>query len=155
MMSPRFGEWRKHGRARADDNRHLAPADAVPLVVPLAVGQAAVLHRHLIAERFAKRRRHGGRERNLRHEHQDRSAAARARGRPGEDKPPSCRSPVTPCSSDTEKSRLRGRAQRDASARVCSSVRTRSCRSGDTGPDDAGSKRITLDALAVESRPGL
>ena len=73
---PEFVERRKHGRARADDDRHLAPADAIPLIGALAVGQAAVLHRHAIAERVAKRRRHGGRQRDLRDEHEHRPAAA-------------------------------------------------------------------------------
>ena len=76
MIKPEFVERRKHRRARADDDRHLAAADAIPLIGALAVGQAAVLHGHAIAERVAKRRRHGRRQRDLRNEHEHRLAAA-------------------------------------------------------------------------------
>jgi hypothetical protein len=48
---------REHRRPRADDDVDVAAADAVPLVVPLAVRQAAVLDGHALAERDAEQRR--------------------------------------------------------------------------------------------------
>src|SRR5437763_915176 len=50
-------ERREHGRARANDDVDAAAADAVPLVVALAVGESAVLDGHAIAERLADERR--------------------------------------------------------------------------------------------------
>ena len=47
-------ERREHGRARAHDDVDVAAADALPLVVALAVGEAAVLDGDAIAERVAK-----------------------------------------------------------------------------------------------------
>ena len=74
MIRPRFGERRKHRRARADDDLHFAASNAVPLIGPLADGKAAVLNRHTVAERVAKRRRHSRRQRDFRNQHQHRSA---------------------------------------------------------------------------------
>ena len=48
-------ERREHRRARADDDVDVAAADALPLVVPLAVGQAAVLNGDAVAERLRGR----------------------------------------------------------------------------------------------------
>ena len=47
-------ERREHRRPRADDDVDVAAADAVPLVVALAVGQAAVLDGDALAERVAE-----------------------------------------------------------------------------------------------------
>ena len=63
-------QWCENGRARADHHVHLAPADAVPLVVPLAVGQPAVLDRDAAAARRVERSHHGRRQGDLGHEHQ-------------------------------------------------------------------------------------
>ena len=49
---------REHGRARADDEIHVAAADPVPLIMALAVGHAAVLNGHAIAERSPELRGH-------------------------------------------------------------------------------------------------
>ena len=46
-----IGERRKHRRARADHDVDVAAADAVPLIVALAIGEAAVLNRDRVAER--------------------------------------------------------------------------------------------------------
>ena len=50
MIRPRLRERREHRRARADDDVDVAAADALPLVVALAVGEAAVLDRDALAE---------------------------------------------------------------------------------------------------------
>ena len=63
-------ERREHRRARADDDVDVAAADALPLIVALAVGQAAVLDGHALAERAPEERGDRRRERDLRHEHQ-------------------------------------------------------------------------------------
>ena len=44
----------EHGGAGADHDVDVAAADALPLIVPLAVGEAAVLNRHAVAERLAE-----------------------------------------------------------------------------------------------------
>ncbi len=49
-------ERREDRRPRADDDVDLAAPDALPLIVPLAVGQAAVLNGHAVAERLAEQR---------------------------------------------------------------------------------------------------
>ena len=67
---------RKHSRARADHDRHLAAPDAKPLVRTLTVGQSAVLHGNSIAKRIAKRPGNSGRQGDLGDEHEHRSAAA-------------------------------------------------------------------------------
>ncbi len=54
MTSPIARERRKHGRTRADDDVDVAAADAMPLIVALAVGEAAVLNGHPLAERAAE-----------------------------------------------------------------------------------------------------
>ena len=46
------GERREHRRPRADDDVDVAAADALPLIVALAVGEPAVLNRDAIAERL-------------------------------------------------------------------------------------------------------
>ena len=63
-------ERREHRRARADDDVHVAAADALPLIVPLAVREAAVLDGDAVAEALAEERRDDRRERDLRHEHE-------------------------------------------------------------------------------------
>ncbi len=66
-----------------DDDVDVAAPDALPLVVALAVGQAAVLDGHAIAEPRAEGRRHAGRERDLGHEHEHAAARRqRALGQP-------------------------------------------------------------------------
>jgi hypothetical protein len=47
-------ERREHRRAGADDDIDVAAADALPLVVALAVGETAVLDRDALAERLAE-----------------------------------------------------------------------------------------------------
>ena len=74
--SPSRVERREHRRPRADDEVHVAAADAVPLIVTLAVGERAVLNRHAIAERAAEQRRHRRRQRDLRHQQQHLPAGA-------------------------------------------------------------------------------
>ena len=73
---PKVVEGGKHGRARTDDDRHLAAPDAIPLIGTLAIGESAVLHGHAIAECVAKRRGHRRREGDLRNEHEHRLASA-------------------------------------------------------------------------------
>ena len=63
-------ERREHRRPRPDDDVDGAAADAMPLIVALAVGQPAVLDGHAVAECAAKERSHRWRERNLRHHEQ-------------------------------------------------------------------------------------
>ena len=72
-------ERREDRRPRADDDVDVAAADALPLIVALAVGQAAVLDRDAVAERLAEQRGDGRRQRDLRHQHQH--ASVRAAGR--------------------------------------------------------------------------
>ena len=48
---PEARERREHRRPRADDDVDVAAPDAMPLVVALAVGQAAVLDGDALAER--------------------------------------------------------------------------------------------------------
>ena len=48
---PERSQRREHRRPRADDDVDVAAADALPLVVALAVGEPAVLDRHAVAER--------------------------------------------------------------------------------------------------------
>ena len=75
MIRPGSGERREHRRARADHDVDVAAADAVPLIVALAVRQAAVLDRDRRAEPRAEQRRHLRRERDLRDQHQHAAAA--------------------------------------------------------------------------------
>ena len=56
MMRPMRGERREHRRARADDDVDVAAADALPLIVALAVREAAVLDGDALAERVRGRR---------------------------------------------------------------------------------------------------
>ena len=65
-----IGQRREHGRARANHDIHRAGANAVPLVVALAVGQPTVLDGHGGTKAGAKERRHLRREGNFRHQHQ-------------------------------------------------------------------------------------
>ena len=55
MTSPIARKGRKDRRTRADDDVDVAAADAVPLIVALAVGEAAVLDGDALAERLPKR----------------------------------------------------------------------------------------------------
>ena len=68
-------ERREHGRPRADDDVDVAAADALPLIVALAVGEAAVLDGDALAECLPEQERGGRRQRDFRNEHQH--AAAR------------------------------------------------------------------------------
>ena len=56
---------REDRAARADDDVDIAAADALPLIVALAVGEPAVLDRHPLAERGAEDRRRLRRQRDL------------------------------------------------------------------------------------------
>ncbi len=68
---PEVFDGREHGGAGADDEIHVASSDPVPLIMTLAVGHAAVLNRHAIAERGPELRGHLRRQRDLGDEHQD------------------------------------------------------------------------------------
>ena len=70
MIRPSDRDRRKDGRARPDDNVDFSTADTMPLIVTLAVGQAAMLNGDTIAERRTEYGRDGGRQRYLGHEHQ-------------------------------------------------------------------------------------
>ena len=72
----RILQRREDRRARADHHVDLAAADAMPLIVALAVRQPAVLDRDGGAKPRAEERRHLRRQRNLRHEHQHAAAGA-------------------------------------------------------------------------------
>ena len=61
---------REDRRAGTHDQVHLAAPDAIPLIVALAVGQAAVLNGHAVAECRAELRRDLGCERDLRNQDQ-------------------------------------------------------------------------------------
>ena len=74
-------EWREHRRAGADDDIDVAAADALPLVVALAVGKAAVLDGDAVAERVAEDGGHRGGKGDLRHQDQHAASAAADRGR--------------------------------------------------------------------------
>ena len=67
---------REHGRTRPDDDIDLASADALPLIMALAVRQSAVLNRDPRPEPPAKRQRNLRRQRNFRNQHQRRTAGA-------------------------------------------------------------------------------
>ena len=70
-------ERREHRRPRADDDVHVAAADALPLIVTLAVGESAVLDRDAVAKGVAEERGDRRRQRDFRDE---RSASRRPRG---------------------------------------------------------------------------
>jgi hypothetical protein len=74
-------ERREHRRPGADDDIDVAAADALPLVVALAIGEAAVLDGDAVAERLAEDDGHRGSEGDLRHQDQHAAAAAADRGR--------------------------------------------------------------------------
>ena len=78
---PDRAERREHGRSRADDDVDVATTDAVPLVVPLAVGQTAMLNGQPIGKRLTERGRHRRRQGNLRHEQQHTAALTPDLGR--------------------------------------------------------------------------
>ena len=71
MTSPIARKRGEHRRSRADDDVDVAAPDAVPLIVPFAVGQAAVLDGDPLAKRLAELQRDSRRQRNLGHEQQD------------------------------------------------------------------------------------
>ena len=64
---------REHRRPRADDDVHCTAADALPLIVPFAGGQAAVLNGDTVAELVTKRASDGGRQCNFGHQDQRRA----------------------------------------------------------------------------------
>ena len=70
---------REHCRPRADDDVDVSAADAMPLVVALAVGKAAVLDRHASAERALERGGDRRRQRDFRHEQRARLALSTGR----------------------------------------------------------------------------
>ena len=74
-------EWCEDRRPCAHHDVDVAAPDALPLVVPFAVGKAAVLNRHTVAERLTEERRDGRGERNFWHQHQHRPSAASDAGR--------------------------------------------------------------------------
>jgi hypothetical protein len=81
------GDRREDGAAGTDDQIDVAPPDALPLIVALAVAEAAVLDRDPRAERGAEDRRRRRRQRDLRAPSAARrvptpAPRARAAGRP-------------------------------------------------------------------------
>ena len=64
-------ERREHRRAGADDDVDVAAADALPLVVALAVGKTAVLDGDALAERLAEERGGGRGQGDFGDQHQD------------------------------------------------------------------------------------
>jgi hypothetical protein len=64
-------ERREDRGAGADDDRDVAAANPLPLVVPLTVGQAAVLDGDAIAKRLPEQGGDGRGEGDFRHQHQD------------------------------------------------------------------------------------
>ena len=67
---PDLFEWGEHRGARAHDDGDFTAPDAVPLVVTLAVGKAAVLDGDLPREAISKKTRKNGRQSDLRREDQ-------------------------------------------------------------------------------------
>jgi hypothetical protein len=65
---------REDGRARANDETDVATPDALPLVVPFAVRQRAVLDGDTISKGTAELRGHRRRQRDLGNQHQHLSA---------------------------------------------------------------------------------
>ena len=57
MIRPTFSSGAKTADRVPDHDVDLAAADALPLIVPLAVRERAVLNGHAVAERRAKQRR--------------------------------------------------------------------------------------------------
>ena len=107
-ISPRPVDRREHRRARADADPRLAAAQALPLVVALALGELGVQHRHGVAEARHEARDDLRRQRDLGHEH-DRALAAREHApRPRRGRPRSCPEPVTPCRSSAVAARRGG-----------------------------------------------
>ena len=66
----------EHRRPRANDHVDVAAPYAMPLIVTLTVGEAAVLNGHPLAKRLAELERDGRRQRNLGHQQQNPTAAA-------------------------------------------------------------------------------
>ena len=129
------GERGEDRGAGADDDVDVAAADAVPLVVALAVREAAVLHGDPFAEGAAEGRRRGRRQGDLRHEDQ-RAAPARAdvAGKPEVDlRLPAPRDAVQ--QGDPEPPRLRQRTQRGERPPL---VGRRLARRRSSGPRGAG-----------------
>ena len=77
---PEILDRREDRRARAHRHPALAAAEQAPGVGPLAVGEAAVQHRHLVAERAAHPAHRLRREADL--GHQDDGAPARGQRAP-------------------------------------------------------------------------
>jgi hypothetical protein len=77
-------QGREHRGSRADHDVHVAAADAVPLIVALAVGEAAVLDSDAVAEGVAEERGDRRRQRDFRHEHQHAAAGVASRRREAE-----------------------------------------------------------------------
>src|SRR5439155_25272281 len=73
---PETIERRKDCRPRADDDIDLSPADAMPLVVTLTIGERAVLNGDAVAERAAEERRNRRCQGNLRDHQQDLTSGA-------------------------------------------------------------------------------
>ena len=71
---------RKHRRAGPDRHPGLSRPDSLPLIIPLAGGQAAVKHRHLPAEMSGQQAEKLGRQGNLRHQQQRRLPQIQASG---------------------------------------------------------------------------
>ena len=75
---PEVRHRREDRAAHADADARLAAAEALPLRVPLGGGEARVQDRDVVAEARAEAPDELRRERDLRHEHERASPAARA-----------------------------------------------------------------------------
>ena len=75
MISPTFSSGVKTAD-RVPTTTDTSPADALPLIVPLAVRERTVLNGHAIAERASKQPYHGRREGDLGHHEQRATAVA-------------------------------------------------------------------------------
>ena len=151
-MRPRRSKRREDGGARADDDVHVAAADAVPLIVPLAVGQAAVLNRDALAEASTGRCAatagvsaiSGTSISTPRPARCDRAARRRYSS--------VLPLPVTPCSRTVRNARSQASADSRSKAACCSSVDTQ------RHPRSAGRgrllERIALDASGARSSRG-
>ena len=60
----------EHGRSGSHDHVHFAPTHPMPLIVTLAIGEAAMLNRDPVAERVSEGRRHRRRESDFRDQHE-------------------------------------------------------------------------------------
>ena len=75
---PQVLHWRKHRRARAEDDARFAASHPPPSLVPLVLAEGGVQHRHQRAEPRQELPLHGRGQGDLRHQHQRRTALLQA-----------------------------------------------------------------------------